>query len=135
MASSPLLKDVVYSDVSITFTPHPVNGRLPTLFNAEAVKRALKNLLLTNFGEKLYAPEYGGNIRALLFENVYDTAFNTKLRKRIEVAIRSYEPRVQVHDISINLNNDGNSCFIGITFSVVNERDQQSLTLSIERVR
>ena len=135
MASSPLLRDIVYSDVSITFTPHPVTGRLPVLFNAEAVKRALKNLLLTNFGEKPYDPEYGGNLRAMLFENAIDTTFKATLKKRIELAIRNHEPRVKVQNVSVNTTTDSHTCFITIVFSILNERDQQSLTLTLDRVR
>ena len=100
MASSPLLRDIVYSDVSITFTPHPVTGRLP-----------------------------------VLFENAVDGSFQAILKKRIELAIRNHEPRVKVQNVSVNTVTDSHTCFITIVFSILNERDQQSLTLTLDRVR
>ena len=56
------LKNVVYSDLDIDFKVHPITGKLKVLKNAEAVKRALKNLILTKKFERPYEPLYGTNV-------------------------------------------------------------------------
>jgi len=132
---NPLLKEIVFSDVNVTFTPHPVTGKLPVLKNADAVKRAVRNLILTNFGERQYDPLYGGNVRALLFENTDDPLLDTIIQSRIEAAINNYEPRAKVESVKVDLNPDSNALAIKIRFMIVNQRFPVDLEVAIERVR
>lgn len=134
-AAHPLLRDVVFSDVSVTFTPHPVTGRLPVLKNADAVKRAVRNLILTNYYERPYEPLFGGNIRAQLFENADDPVLETLLQEQIETAIKNFEPRATVSSVDVTVNPDSNSIFISIKFMIVNQRFPVELDVAIERVR
>ena len=132
---NPLLKEVVFSDVNVTFTPHPVTGKLPVLKNADAVKRAVRNLILTNFGERQYDPLYGGNIRAMLFENADDPLLQDQLRRQIEGAIKNYEKRARVESVSVDVKPDSNLLAIRIRFMIVNQRFPVDLEVAIERVR
>ena len=132
---NPLLKEVVFSDVNVTFTPHPVTGKLPVLKNADAVKRAVRNLILTNFGERQYDPLYGGNIRAMLFENANDPLLQDQLKRQIEVAIKNYEKRARVESVAVDVKPDSNALVIRIRFMIVNQRFPVDLEVAIERVR
>ena len=134
-ALNPLLKEVVFSDVNVTFTPHPVTGKLPVLKNADAVKRAVRNLILTNFGERQYDPLYGGNIRAMLFENANDPLLQDQLKRQIEVAIKNYEKRARVESVAVDVKPDSNALVIRIRFMIVNQRFPVDLEVAIERVR
>ena len=132
---NPLLKEVVFSDVNVTFTPHPVTGKLPVLKNADAVKRAVRNLILTNFGERQYEPLYGGNVRALLFENADDPLLQDQLKRQIEVAIKNYEKRARVESVAVDVRPDSNTIAVRIRFMIVNQRFPVDLEVAIERVR
>ena len=132
---NPLLKEVVFSDVNVTFTPHPVTGKLPVLKNADAVKRAVRNLILTNFGERQYEPLYGGNIRAMLFENTDDPLLQDQLKRQIEGAIKNYEKRARVESVEVDARPDSNLLAIRIRFMIVNQRFPVDLEVAIERVR
>ena len=132
---NPLLKEVVFSDVNVTFTPHPVTGKLPVLKNADAVKRAVRNLILTNFGERQYDPLYGGNIRAMLFENADDPLLQDQLKRQIEGAIKNYEKRARVESVEVDVRPDSNLLAIRIRFVIVNQRFPVDLEVAIERVR
>ena len=134
-ALNPLLKEVVFSDVNVSFTPHPVTGKLPVLKNADAVKRAVRNLILTNFGERPYEPVYGGNVRAMLFENTDDPLLDALIRARIETAIENFEPRAKVDRVLVDLKPDSNALVIKIRFMIINERFPVDLEVAIERVR
>ena len=59
----------VYKDLNLNFTKNPVTGDIATLSDVNAVKRSVRNLLLTNHYDKLFHPEIGSNIPYLLFEN------------------------------------------------------------------
>ena len=134
-ALNPLLKEVVFSDVNVSFTPHPVTGKLPVLKNADAVKRAVRNLILTNFGERPYEPLYGGNVRALLFENTDDPLLDSLIRSRIEAAIENYEKRAKVDRVIVDVKPDSNALVVKIRFMIFNERFPVDLEVAIERVR
>jgi phage baseplate assembly protein W len=134
-ALNPILKEVVFSDVNVSFTPHPVTGKLPVLKNADAVKRAVRNLILTNFGERPYEPLYGGNVRALLFENTDDPLLESLIQTRIEAAIENFEPRAKVDRVVVDVKPDSNALVIKIRFTIVNERFPVDLEVAIERVR
>lgn len=134
-ALNPILKEVVFSDVNVSFTPHPVTGKLPVLKNADAVKRAVRNLILTNFGERPYEPLYGGNVRAMLFENTDDPLLQDQLRRQIEGAIKNYEKRAKVDRVIVDVKPDSNALVIKIRFMVFNERFPVDLEVAIERVR
>lgn len=134
-ALNPLLKEVVFSDVNVSFTPHPVTGKLPVLKNADAVKRAVRNLILTNFGERQYDPLYGGNVRALLFENTDDPLLESLIQTRIEAAIENFEPRAKVDRVIVDVKPDSNALVIRIRFMIVNQRFPVDLEVAIERVR
>ena len=134
-ALNPILKEVVFSDVNVSFTPHPVTGKLPVLKNADAVKRAVRNLILTNFGERPYEPLYGGNVRAMLFENTDDPLIQDQLRRQIEGAIKNYEKRAKVDRVIVDVKPDSNALVVRIRFMVFNERFPVDLEVAIERVR
>ena len=134
-ALNPILKEVVFSDVNVSFTPHPVTGKLPVLKNADAVKRAVRNLILTNFGERPYEPLYGGNVRALLFENTDDPLLDSLIQSRIEAAIENFEPRAKVDRVVVDVKPDSNALVIQIRFTILNERFPVDLEVAIERVR
>ena len=134
-ALNPILKEVVFSDINVSFTPHPVTGKLPVLKNADAVKRAVRNLILTNFGERPYEPLYGGNVRAMLFENTDDPLLQDQLRRQIEGAIKNYEKRAKVESVVVDVKPDSNALVVKIRFMVFNERFPVDLEVAIERVR
>ena len=66
----PELKQPVFKDIPLSFTAHPVTGNVKALTNRDAVKQSVKNIVLTNFYERPYSPNLGGNILSQLFENM-----------------------------------------------------------------
>ena len=87
------LKQITYRDFDIQFRRHPSTGKLLIKKDDEAVKQALKTLILTNFYEKPFFPRFGGNLRARLFDN-FDSITAELFKSQIETAIRNFEPRV-----------------------------------------
>ncbi len=70
MSIDPRRNEVVYKDLGLSFIPHPVTKNVGVLKNENAVKRAVRNLILTNKGEQVFDELYGGNITSLLFEKI-----------------------------------------------------------------
>ena len=54
----------LYSDLDITFERHPVTNDVVLKKDSDAIKRSLKNILLTNDFERPFKPNFGANLRA-----------------------------------------------------------------------
>jgi len=130
----PATNKITYSDLNLTFVKNPVTKRLSVLKDSDAVKRALKNIILTDRLERPYKPLFGGNIRGLLFEN-FGPLTSLQVKENIETAIRNYEPRVKILDVRVNANDDLNTLEVTIEFFVRNQTDRESTTISLERIR
>lgn len=133
-AANPPTKDVVYRDLNISFAAHPVNKRVSVLENAEAIKRAVKNLILTNKYERPYNPLFGGNVQAYLFEN-FSPSLRAEMSKRIEDTIQAFEPRAQLLEVIVTPNEDENDLFVQIVFKPVNRTEPVTLNIALERIR
>jgi len=132
--ANPQPKSVQFSDLNITFAKHPVTGQLSVLKNNDALKRAVRNLILTNKYERMYKPLVGGNIRAKLFENMDQfTAFT--IRKEIEQAIRNYEPRAELIEVRVDAREEENGVNVTIVYRPKNQANPISFDLFVERVR
>jgi len=129
-----VLKEIIYKDFDIRFTAHPVTGKLIIKKNSDSVKQALKNLILTSFYERPYAPLFGSDIRSMLFEN-YTAVTESNIRYAIETCIENFEPRVQLLDIRFGGDPDRNMLTISIIFRPLNSRASVTLGIDLERVR
>tara|TARA_R110000868_G_scaffold297418_1_gene557747 strand:- start:258 stop:704 length:447 start_codon:yes stop_codon:yes gene_type:complete len=123
----------VFRDIDLSFTAKP-NGELYVKRDAAAVQQALKNLILTNHFEKPFQPFFGGNIRSLLFE-LADADIEDDIRENIIESIEIYEPRVQVQNIDVNSNPEGNSIAVTIEYQLVNSSETLTFTTSVSRLR
>ena len=59
----------VYKDLNLNFSINPVTGDVNTVTDVIAVKRSVRNLLLTNHYDRPFHREIGSNVPHLLFEN------------------------------------------------------------------
>ena len=61
-----------FKDLSMSFKYNPLSGDLIALKNENAIARAVRNIVLTSPGEKLFDPDFGSSVSEILFENVDD---------------------------------------------------------------
>jgi phage baseplate assembly protein W len=109
-------------------------GDLYALEDTDAIKTSLKNIILTDPGERFFNPKFGGGIRRTLFENVSeDTEFYIKTI--VEAAIKNFEPRVNLIEVYVNAVPDDHLYHLSILFSVVNSPDVEKLNVILNRVR
>jgi|TARA_B100000035_G_scaffold149050_1_gene127075 phage baseplate assembly protein W len=121
-----------YKDLSFTFKINPLRKDLVVLKDENAIKRALLNLFSYRKGEKFFDPTFGSGIPDLLFEP-FDFATAGSIQSEIKTVIETYEPRVNVLGIDVDLNYDSNSYDIQVAYSIPNISAQvftTSLTLT-----
>jgi phage baseplate assembly protein W len=124
----------LYSDLLTNFNKHPVSGMLLRFVNEKAVTRSIRNLIMTNPGERLYQPDIGSGIRNLLFEPM--TEFTAiELRRTIEETLRQYEPRAQVLQVSVVSREEQNSYAVAIIYALINKQEPISVNITLQRVR
>ena len=95
---------IFYKDLPLDFTAHPVTGDVRSIKNEVAIKNSLRNLLSTKKGSKPFFPQYGTNLQNHLFNNI--NAFTKRtIQKEIQDAVRLFEPRVSVENVSLSFRN------------------------------
>lgn len=124
----------LYSDVDLTFTANPETGDVFRKRDAAAVKQAVKNLLQTNRFEKPFKPDFGADLRGLLFE-LADGETEDEIREQIEGSIRRYEPRVVVRQLDVDVNQDQNAMRVRFEFGIVNTDENVTLETTVSRLR
>ena len=134
MSQFPTLNQVVYKDVDTLFDIHPVTRKLNVLTNNAAVARSVKNLVLTNKGERPYQPFLGCDVRNRLFELAEDFT-EDEIVENITDVINEYEPRAELIDVVADVKPDQNSVNVSITFRVINQTGETTVNLLLEKVR
>lgn len=128
-------KFTVYSDFLMNFDKNPFTGYLGVATNEDAVKNAMRQLLLTNKGERFFDSRKGAGIRDMLFE-LFDPSTHEAIKYDIKTIVEAYEPRAIIQSIDIEQIDDDNSLFIKIVFSIRNIQEEAFvLDLHVERVR
>ena len=132
-ASITTSRNKVYKDLDLTFAKKG-SGDVFKKNDAAAVKQAVKNLLLTNKGEKPFSPSFGGNLNSFLFN--LDTEFDeVDIENAVTTAIANHEPRAFTRRVVATINEDQNSLSVRVIFQVVNVAETQELTLNLTRLR
>jgi phage baseplate assembly protein W len=112
----------------------PLNGDavfVPTYFTRDQIKANLVNYLLTNRGERIFNPNFGANLRALLFEQIDDLTTDS-LRDIIQQDISRFFPNVVIQEISFNNTPDNNTINFTLTYSIVLFGIQDSINILLQ---
>ena len=127
-------KQEFYSDFMNNFVKHPVNNSLARLTNEESVKQSIRNLILTNVGERMFEPDVGSTVNNALFEP-NDFVSKDMMAQSINYAINTFEPRARLLSVKIDQTRDGNSLVANIVFSLINSQEPVTLQLLLRRIR
>lgn len=127
-------KTRTFVDLDLNFEPHPSTNDLRVLVDDNAIKRSVRNLIMTHHWERPFHSEIGSSVHGLLFE-LYHPGIAALLRQEIVDVINNFEPRVIVQDVNIVESPDKNGLDITIVFRIVNTTRPITLNLVLERVR
>ena len=75
---------------------------------ADQVNDNLRNLLLTNWGERVGFYDFGANLRELTTEIASQDDFDTSAIERIKSAVGRWLPYIDLEDFESNVNNSNN---------------------------
>jgi len=123
-----------YRDINLSFDRNPVTGDILIATDVEAIKKSLRNLILTNFFEIPFAPDKGSNIQGSLFEN-FSPLTAEFLKQKLRELIDRYEPRVECTRVVIIQRDDHHSLEITLYFRIRNLQLEEQFTVFVERTR
>ena len=124
----------IYADLDLTFSRLPVTNDVALSYDEKSVIRSVRNLLLTNFYDRLFQPEIGSNLTKLLFENV-DALTASLLQNEISNVIKNYEPRVSIEYITVTPDEDNNNYSVSLSFFIGNNSTPTAVNLLLQRSR
>jgi len=123
-----------WADLDLDFVNHPITKDIVRKTNVEAVKRSVRNLILTNRYDKYFHPEIDGGVTRHLF-NLTTAHTKHDIKLAVVNCLNNYEPRVVVDDVSVTGDLDNNGFNVSIYFTVINSPEPIEISLFLERVR
>tara|TARA_B110000977_G_scaffold185652_1_gene250698 strand:+ start:672 stop:1079 length:408 start_codon:yes stop_codon:yes gene_type:complete len=132
---------IIQSKFPIDLTPSvavgfgfPLNGPavfVPTYNTRDQIKANMVNYLLTNKGERFFRPQFGADLRNLLFENI--TGITTDdLKSTIQDQISQFFPNVEIKEIQFNNEPDNNTVNFNLTYQIVNFGIEDSINILLQ---
>lgn len=127
-------KALDFSDLDLDFIANPTTKDINRKTGIDAIKRSVRNLILTNFYDRPFRSYIGSNAQKLLFENA-NPITEQFLKDAIREVVNNYEPRVKVVDIKVKFDMDNNGYDAAIYFRIVNTNTPVVFNLFLERIR
>ena len=121
-----------YRDVAIGKLKNPFTKDASTVKNDNSIKQAIKNLTLTQMGEKLFQPEIGCNVFQLLFEPL-DGFTADSIRDEIINTLGQYETRITINTVAVVPNDDQNTFDVTVEYRIVGQPIVESVSFVLQR--
>lgn len=110
------------------FRIDPDTGAVARTEGDAKLRENIRQLLLTNVGERLMLREYGGGARQLLHENINDGLLAVT-RHLLTRALLRFEPRVLPTELTI-IPRDG-ELYIRLRYTVVDTAETQTVAIPL----
>ena len=124
-----------FSDFLNNMNMTPYANDLGKVSNSKSVNQSLRNIIKTNLGERLFNPDFGGNVYASLFELIDSQDFRS-IEFIIEKTINTNEPRVILNQVLVEQQEDDeNAITVSIVYTLINNPEPITLELLLKRVR
>ena len=115
-----------YKDMALSFFANPMNGDVGKKTGSDAVKQSILSILKTNFNERLFQPEFGSNILALLFEQMNPITVE-RIKSEVLESVERHEPRAEVIGVTVEAQEEQNRYVVSVLFNVSSEAQPQKL--------
>ncbi len=105
----------------------------------EAVADDLKNLINTNYGERVIHYDFGANLQRILFENM-SSDIRQVIADQIVLAVEKWMPMVGIQEITVDLSEDdpnlsNNSARAFVKFTLGKTGLESEVALELKNIR
>ncbi len=101
-----------------------------TFLTKDAIKTNIINYFLTNKGERYMNPEFGSDIRRLLFDNINDDKLE-QVRELIKRDLKRFFPRVNPLIVQVLAEPDKNTISLQIRYEILDSNIEDELLINI----
>jgi phage baseplate assembly protein W len=124
-----------FADLDLKFASNPVTRDVNVKYDSDAIRRAVKNLVLTDNFERPFKPGIGANIRGLLFELQGDD-LTEEIELRVTELLNNFEPRITNVQVEVSEDTlDSNDLNVTIYYTIKNDPRPQTLDIVVNRIR
>jgi phage baseplate assembly protein W len=123
-----------YSDLDLDFRVNPSNGDVSKKYDEEAIKRSVRNLVLTHFYDRPFRSGIGSSVTKLLFEPI-NPFTRALIEKACTEVITNFEPRVSLISVRADVRPDENGYDLVIMFYVNSRPEPILTTIFLKQVR
>jgi phage baseplate assembly protein W len=123
-----------FVDLDLSFKVNPFTKDLYLKTDEEAVKTAVKHLILTKNFERPFRSEIGSQVTSLMFEN-FTSAVKIAMERTIRETVEKFEPRVRLIDVVITEKPEDNDLTITVVFALKNTNTPLTVSTLLSRVR
>ena len=123
-----------YSDLDLNFMMNPSTGDINILTGEQDIKRAVRNLIMTNFYERKFQSYIGSDVNALLFD-LATPLTAVYLKDAIANVINNFEPRVSLQNVIVTADPDNNAFNVKLEYTILNRNLPVVSTVFLERLR
>ena len=108
----------------------PFNG--PSVFTSnyltsQAIKNNLINYFLTNPGERLLNPTFGGGLKSFIFQQINENSIDG-LKENVNLKLETYFPNVIINSLDVLKKDDENAVVVQLKYSIANSNINDNLT-------
>ncbi|MAG49054.1 hypothetical protein CMO86_05130 [Candidatus Woesearchaeota archaeon] len=118
ITSGDFKKSRAFADILMSFKRNPFTDDASIVRNDNAIKQAIKNLILTTPGEKPFQPTVGSKVMDMLFEPL-DPFTADAVKDEIINTVNQYEPRVELTKVDVTAIPEGNKLNITLEYRIV----------------
>ena len=123
-----------FRDLDLSLKIHPIRKDVIALKDDNAIKNAVRNLLVSNFFERPFQPSLGANLRGLLFEPMGGIT-KMNLKENIQRVLVRHEKRIEVLNIAIKEDIEGNSYHATVEFRIKETDTVNDVEIVLRRLR
>ena len=124
-----------FKDISGSLLYNPLNNDIIALKNETAIARSIRNIVLTQPGEKFFDEKFGSEISNSLFENMNEITADS-IAGQIRQSVSSYEPRVELQNVVVSPNYSTLEFDVSITYIIIGiDARPQQLSFALQQTR
>jgi len=120
---------IIFSDLDYRMITDN-QGDIRIVYNADAVTSALINIMSTNKGERVMLPEFGANLRGLLFNN-FGENFQRMVATQVKNQIERWDNRITIVNMQFIQDPPTASMYVYLSFMVKGIDQLQQTTVKV----
>lgn len=131
------MKKIFYID--LPNVENIVNDDIALLENEKAVLESIKNILLTEKGQKIYDPEFGTSLSRFLFKHLptHGSNINTTIDLHNEIfdSLTKFEPRISNLKVEVKIDDANQTFIVGVFCNIISSNKIIEYSFDLNKIR